>query len=197
MNKNGEMSAALEAIRAAIQGAEAFGLVRTEDGSVITGAIATEFGVVLTEGDLDTCDHNAKKIILELARRIEEDKPSSEMLVTYIELALANWFEFKPKQTAKIDKEKLEEMIEDAGLEVDDVWHIIEEAQKQVRSDSFEVIAGTYEDNGDVNCKYSSEEHKTLKAAIDDFDKHSSRVWAYIESEGRYFTVLPRDFSPF
>lgn len=53
MNENSEMSAALEAIRVAIQDAEAFGLVRTEDGKVITGAIATEFGVVLTEGDTD------------------------------------------------------------------------------------------------------------------------------------------------
>lgn len=75
-----------------------------------------------------------KEVIQELAMRIEQDKPTGGMLLFYIELAMANWFEFKPKQTAKTDKEKIEDMIEAAGLEVDDVWHIIEEAQKQVRA---------------------------------------------------------------
>lgn len=37
----------LEALRAAIQDAEQFGLVRTEDGKVITGAVESEHGIVL------------------------------------------------------------------------------------------------------------------------------------------------------
>ena len=40
----------LENIRNAIQDAEQFGIVRTENGDVITGAILTADGVVLTEG---------------------------------------------------------------------------------------------------------------------------------------------------
>jgi len=39
----------LEALRQAIQDAEEFGLVRTEKGQVVTGAIFTSSGVVLTE----------------------------------------------------------------------------------------------------------------------------------------------------
>ncbi|WP_417585324.1 hypothetical protein [Nitrincola sp.] len=46
---NSEMQKAVEALREAIQEAEQFGLVRTEDGSVITGAVATEHGVMLVE----------------------------------------------------------------------------------------------------------------------------------------------------
>ena len=53
-NKKGEcmtqeMKQALETLRQAIQEAEQFGLVRTETGQVITGAIETENGIVLTE----------------------------------------------------------------------------------------------------------------------------------------------------
>ncbi|WP_171366225.1 MULTISPECIES: hypothetical protein [Vibrio] len=44
-----EMKQALETLRQAIQEAEQFGLVRTETGQVITGAIETENGIVLTE----------------------------------------------------------------------------------------------------------------------------------------------------
>ncbi|MBY8288655.1 hypothetical protein KW528_21610 [Vibrio fluvialis] len=44
-----EMQKVVEALRVAIQEAEKFGLVRTEDGSVITGAVATEHGIVLVE----------------------------------------------------------------------------------------------------------------------------------------------------
>lgn len=39
----------LEKLRDAIQQAEELGLVRTEDGTVITGAILGEFGVILTK----------------------------------------------------------------------------------------------------------------------------------------------------
>lgn len=46
---NNEMEKALEDLRAAIQNAEQFGLVRTENGTVITGAIESEHGIVLTE----------------------------------------------------------------------------------------------------------------------------------------------------
>ncbi|MBV7264356.1 hypothetical protein KCG43_20300 [Photobacterium sp. WH24] len=42
-----EMDKALEALRVAIQNAEEYGLVRTEDGAVITGAVASENGFVL------------------------------------------------------------------------------------------------------------------------------------------------------
>ncbi|WP_277871996.1 hypothetical protein [Enterovibrio norvegicus] len=41
------MEQALEALRQAIQDAEEFGLVRTEDGTVITGAMPSEDGIVL------------------------------------------------------------------------------------------------------------------------------------------------------
>ncbi|WP_187985129.1 hypothetical protein [Vibrio metschnikovii] len=44
-----EKAKAVEELRIAIQNAEQFGLVRTEDGSVITGAIATERGIMLVE----------------------------------------------------------------------------------------------------------------------------------------------------
>lgn len=44
-----DMQKAVELLRAAIQEAEQFGLVRTEDGSVITGAMATEYGIMLVE----------------------------------------------------------------------------------------------------------------------------------------------------
>ena len=40
---------ALENLRVAIQDAEQFGLVRTENGQVITGAVKSENGIVLTE----------------------------------------------------------------------------------------------------------------------------------------------------
>jgi hypothetical protein len=39
----------LENIRVAIQDAEQFGLVRTESGQVITGAIDSPDGIILTE----------------------------------------------------------------------------------------------------------------------------------------------------
>lgn len=39
----------LENLRDAIQEAEQFGLVRTESGQVITGAVESEDGIVLTE----------------------------------------------------------------------------------------------------------------------------------------------------
>lgn len=39
-------------LREAIQAAESFGLVRTQDGSVVTGALASEYGVVLVRGDV-------------------------------------------------------------------------------------------------------------------------------------------------
>ncbi|EKO3922815.1 hypothetical protein GCS56_000032 [Vibrio metschnikovii] len=44
-----EKAKAVEELRIAIQNAEQFGLVRTEDGSVITGAIEAEFGIMLVE----------------------------------------------------------------------------------------------------------------------------------------------------
>ncbi len=43
------MNTVLENLRVAIQEAEAFGLVRTESGQVITGAVEAEGSVVLTE----------------------------------------------------------------------------------------------------------------------------------------------------
>ncbi|MFG0448334.1 hypothetical protein [Vibrio sp. YQ_11] len=49
---NGEdkaLKAALENLRDAIQQAEQFGLVRTESGQVITGAVSSDDGIVLTE----------------------------------------------------------------------------------------------------------------------------------------------------
>lgn len=46
---NDEKQKALELLRDAIQNAEQFGLVRTESGQVITGAIDTENGIVLVE----------------------------------------------------------------------------------------------------------------------------------------------------
>ena len=46
---NNEMNEILNELRTAIQNAEQFGLVRTEDGQVITGAIESENGIVLTE----------------------------------------------------------------------------------------------------------------------------------------------------
>jgi len=46
---NTEKNKALEDLRVAIQNAEQFGLVRTENGQVITGAIDSENGIVLTE----------------------------------------------------------------------------------------------------------------------------------------------------
>lgn len=46
------MEKALEVLRQAIQDAEEFGMVRTEDGTVITGAVLSEHGIVLvTETD--------------------------------------------------------------------------------------------------------------------------------------------------
>lgn len=39
-------------LREAIQAVESFGLVRTQDGSVVTGALASEHGVVLVRGDV-------------------------------------------------------------------------------------------------------------------------------------------------
>ncbi|MCE7638364.1 hypothetical protein LZT07_13650 [Vibrio fluvialis] len=46
---NDEKQKAMELLRDAIQNAEQFGLVRTESGLVITGAIDTENGIVLVE----------------------------------------------------------------------------------------------------------------------------------------------------
>ncbi|ELL9329711.1 hypothetical protein RX455_001464 [Vibrio fluvialis] len=46
---NDEKQKAMELLRDAIQNAEQFGLVRTESGQVITGAIDTENGIVLVE----------------------------------------------------------------------------------------------------------------------------------------------------
>ena len=43
-----EMERALDDLRKAIQSAEQFGLVRTEQGVVITGAIESKHGIVLT-----------------------------------------------------------------------------------------------------------------------------------------------------
>lgn len=44
-----ELQMALENLREAIQQAENFGLVRTEDGKAITVAVATDDGIMLTE----------------------------------------------------------------------------------------------------------------------------------------------------
>ncbi|MCA2497800.1 hypothetical protein ACXIUH_08865 [Vibrio parahaemolyticus] len=52
IERNGEdkvLRAALENLRDAIQQAEQFGLVRTESGQVITGAVSSDDGIVLTE----------------------------------------------------------------------------------------------------------------------------------------------------
>ena len=46
---NTEKNKVLEDLRVAIQNAEQFGLVRTESGQVITGAIDSEDGIVLSE----------------------------------------------------------------------------------------------------------------------------------------------------
>ena len=46
---NDERQKAMELLRDAIQNAEQFGLVRTDSGQVITGAIDTENGFVLVE----------------------------------------------------------------------------------------------------------------------------------------------------
>lgn len=46
---NNEMEKVLEDLRLALQNAEQFGLVRTECGTVITGAIESEHGIILTE----------------------------------------------------------------------------------------------------------------------------------------------------
>lgn len=43
------LKAVLENLRDAIQQAEQFGLVRTESGQVITGAVSSDDGIVLTE----------------------------------------------------------------------------------------------------------------------------------------------------
>ncbi|HHF2981006.1 TPA: hypothetical protein ACPJ0L_001923 [Vibrio alginolyticus] len=45
-----EREHALEALRDAIQNAERFGLIRTEDGKVITGVNDSEDGFVMVEG---------------------------------------------------------------------------------------------------------------------------------------------------
>ena len=47
--RNQSVDKVLEELRDAIQSAEDFGLVRTEDGTVITGAVMSENGVVLTK----------------------------------------------------------------------------------------------------------------------------------------------------
>lgn len=44
-----DLDKVLEKLRTAIQEAEEFGMVRTEDGKVITGAVATDSGIVLVE----------------------------------------------------------------------------------------------------------------------------------------------------
>ena len=46
---NNEMVKTLEELRTAIQNGEQFGLLRTEIGTVITGAIESEHGIVLAE----------------------------------------------------------------------------------------------------------------------------------------------------
>lgn len=46
---NDEKQKALELLRDAIQNAEQFGLVRTESGQVITGAVDSENGITLVE----------------------------------------------------------------------------------------------------------------------------------------------------
>ncbi|AGG58146.1 hypothetical protein AB4453_11110 [Vibrio atlanticus] len=48
-----ERDHALEVLRDAIQNAEQFGLVRTENGKVITGAVDSEHGFVLVEDGED------------------------------------------------------------------------------------------------------------------------------------------------
>ena len=47
--KSANQTCPIEKLRDAIQLCEEFGLVRTEDGSVITGAIRSEHGVVLVK----------------------------------------------------------------------------------------------------------------------------------------------------
>lgn len=50
LSERGQAAAsALESVRDAIQQAEEFGLVRTESGEVITGAVMTEHGIMLTK----------------------------------------------------------------------------------------------------------------------------------------------------
>lgn len=49
ISMNTELNQVLEALRTAIQDAEQFGMVRTEDGTVITGAVAAEDGIVLVK----------------------------------------------------------------------------------------------------------------------------------------------------
>jgi len=39
----------VEELREAIQNAEEYGIVRTESGQVITGAVSTDDGIILTE----------------------------------------------------------------------------------------------------------------------------------------------------
>lgn len=48
---------ALEVLRDAVQNAEQFGLVRTGSGSVITGAVDSKDGFVLTGEYYCQCDH--------------------------------------------------------------------------------------------------------------------------------------------
>ncbi|EJC6931189.1 hypothetical protein [Vibrio parahaemolyticus] len=48
-DKKEHQELALMRLREAIQEAEVFGLVRTESGQVITGAVITDDGVVLVE----------------------------------------------------------------------------------------------------------------------------------------------------
>lgn len=60
----------------------------------------------------------------------------------------------------------------------------------------FVVVAGKYEDN-ELNCKYSSEEHTTLDAAIEDYDRVSSYPWSYIEYKGRILELWAKGNSPF
>ncbi|CAH0531858.1 hypothetical protein CTH30272_04106 [Allocatenococcus thiocycli] len=47
--EDNQLKAVLENLRDAIQQAEQFGLLRTESGQVITGAVSSEDGIVLTE----------------------------------------------------------------------------------------------------------------------------------------------------
>ncbi|MDF5166538.1 hypothetical protein P3612_11085 [Vibrio parahaemolyticus] len=49
MIKDNQLKAVLENLRDAIQQAEQFGLVRTESGQVITGAVSSDDEIVLTE----------------------------------------------------------------------------------------------------------------------------------------------------
>lgn len=62
--------------------------------------------------------------------------------------------------------------------------------------DLFYVVAGKYDDHA-MNCKYSSDGHETLDAAIEDFDRVSGYPWAYIQYKNRIVTVMQKGFKVF